>query len=646
MRETVLKLFAVLPVAGLAFFRSRKRARRKSVGERTAEEQLRSKEIQLRQLTENIREVFWMSSPDKSETYYVSPAYESIFGRSCESLYQAPRSFLDAIHPDDRPRIEAALPRQASGDFDEEYRIIRPDGTIRWIWSRAFPIRNEQGEIYRIAGLSEDITARRRAGDERETIRLISEFLLSSPSLDSVYREVPRLIAERFAFPFVAIVLYDDSTESMVIVGSTGSPLEEPLRVPVDTTVSGRVVGTGKAFVERDVSGDQLHPRLRSIPGTLTCSLPMKLGERVLGALTLCAERDRNLEPETIGSLQLIADDLAQAIERKEAEEALRRSEARTRALIEAIPDLIFRLDRTGVFLDYHAPVERLARPPGEFLGRHVSEVLPEIAGQARRVLEEALATGKTQYFEYRMEDPKGWHDFEARLVPIGQEEVLAIVRDITERKRLEREILEVSGREQRRIGQDLHDGLCQQLSGIAMMSGALQKALASKSPGEAAIAHRITTLIQESAVQAKSLARGLYPVDLERTGIAGALGQLAEQVESRFTISCLFRYDEPLKLPDGVAAFHLYRIAQEAVANAVKHAKPEQIVVALTRAPQGVTLTVTDDGRGMPREPAEGMGLNIMRYRAMMIDAALEIRPRAEGGTMVTCTLRNPTGS
>lgn len=649
----LLKLLAYLipAAAGLTLLRSRRAPAstpvRGSPDERSAEEQLRSKEIQLRQLTENIREVFWMSSPDKSVMYYVSPAYESIFGRSCESLYQNPRSFLDPIHPDDRSRIAATLSRQASGDFDEEYRIVRPDGSIRWIWARAFPVRNESGDTYRIAGLSEDITARRRAADERETIRLISEFLLASPSLEAVFRKIPRLISERFDFPIVAIVLYDEPAASMVFVGWAGAQFTEPLRVPVDATISGRVVRTGKAFLERDVSrfGDNLHPSLREIPSNLICCLPMKLGERVLGALTLSAERERQIEPETMESLQLIADDLAQAVERKKAEEALRKSEARNRAMVEAIPDLIFRLDRKGVFLDYNAPEELLARPPAEFLGRHLADVLPEIAGEADRALGRALATGKMQNFEYRLEAPSGWRDFEARLVPIGEDEALAIVRDITERKRLEREILEVSGREQLRIGQDLHDGLGQQLLGIAMMSRALEKTLAVKSLEESAAAKTITDLIQESVMQAKSLARGLYPVELERNGIVAALRELAGQIESLFSISCLFRYAARLRIPEGPAALHLYRIAQEAVGNAVKHAKPREIVISLAKDRGAVTLTVCDDGRGMPREaePGRGMGLNIMRYRARMIDASLDIRPRAEGGTVVTCSLRNP---
>ncbi len=132
-----------------------------------AEEERRESERRFRQLTENISEVFWMTSPDKSEMYYVSPAYERIWGRSVRSIHEDPRSWLDAIHPQDRERVfAAAVDKQGAGTYDEEYRIVRPDGSIRWIRDRAFPVRDPAGSIYRIAGLAQDITEKKRAEDE------------------------------------------------------------------------------------------------------------------------------------------------------------------------------------------------------------------------------------------------------------------------------------------------------------------------------------------------------------------------------------------------------------------------------------------------------------------------------------------------
>jgi PAS domain S-box-containing protein len=137
-------------------------------GRKLAEEALRESEERFRQVTENIREVFWLAVLDKSRILYVSPGYEEIWGRSCASLYDAPQSWLEAVHPEDRHRVrEAVLAKQMAGTYDEEYRIVRPDGSVRWIRDRAFPIRDEAGTVYRLAGIAEDITERaRQAGPD------------------------------------------------------------------------------------------------------------------------------------------------------------------------------------------------------------------------------------------------------------------------------------------------------------------------------------------------------------------------------------------------------------------------------------------------------------------------------------------------
>ena len=131
---------------------------------RRQEDAVRESREMFRQLAENIREVFWLTNPDKYQMLYISPGYEAIWGRTCESLYASPTSWLEAIHPEDRSRVvEAAMTRQVLGEYDEEYRIVRPDGVIRWVRDRAFPIHDENGVIYRIAGIAEDITDRRQS---------------------------------------------------------------------------------------------------------------------------------------------------------------------------------------------------------------------------------------------------------------------------------------------------------------------------------------------------------------------------------------------------------------------------------------------------------------------------------------------------
>jgi PAS domain S-box-containing protein len=127
-------------------------------------ETLRQSEEKFRQLAENINEVFWITDPTKSQMLYVSPAYEEIWGRTCESLYQSPQSWVAAIHPEDRERIfDSARLKQPQGEYEETYRIVRPDGTVRWIHDQAFPVRDAAGKIYRIVGTAEDVTQRKAA---------------------------------------------------------------------------------------------------------------------------------------------------------------------------------------------------------------------------------------------------------------------------------------------------------------------------------------------------------------------------------------------------------------------------------------------------------------------------------------------------
>jgi PAS domain S-box-containing protein len=132
-----------------------------------AEQTLRDSEERFRQLAENIREVFWLSDPVNSKILYVSPAFETVWGRSCESLYASPRAWLEAIHSEDRERVRHAfLTEQVAGRYDEVYRIVRPDGSVRWIHDRGFPVRDATGAVYRIAGVAEDVTERKSLEDQ------------------------------------------------------------------------------------------------------------------------------------------------------------------------------------------------------------------------------------------------------------------------------------------------------------------------------------------------------------------------------------------------------------------------------------------------------------------------------------------------
>ena len=216
----------------------------------------------------------------------------------------------------------------------------------------------------------------------------------------------------------------------------------------------------------------------------------------------------------------------------------------------------------------------------------------------------------------------------------------LIIFSDITERKRLEKEILEISDQERRRLGQDLHDGLCQHLAGIELMSQVLEQKLAAKSKADAARVGEISRHVRDAIGQTRSLARGLSPVTLESEGLACALQELAANAEKMFGITCRAPVAPSGHVRTPAVETHLYRIAQEAVSNAIKHGRAREVIIQLETGPQQTVLSVIDDGTGIAEPPPrnEGMGLRIMEYRAGMIGGALALQRNPSGGTTVRC--------
>ena len=245
------------------------------------------------------------------------------------------------------------------------------------------------------------------------------------------------------------------------------------------------------------------------------------------------------------------------------------------------------------------------------------------------------------------------WLEWNARSV-VDRGEIYATARDITDRKWFEREILEILDREKERLGRELHDGLCQTLAGISALSLTLSRkparlgAPATITVGQTAdgqtaaadAAAEITWLLNEAIGEARDMARGLGPVGLSEGGLEIALETLALDVRHLFRASCTFACDSPLGRLDREAERHLFRIAQEAVNNAVAHGKAKRIEIRLGANGGEGLLTVLDNGVGMPESlrPPDGIGLHNMTYRARLIGGRIEVRRRSRGGTTVLC--------
>lgn len=298
-------------------------------------------------------------------------------------------------------------------------------------------------------------------------------------------------------------------------------------------------------------------------------------------------------------------------------------------------PNPALRISSDGVVAYHNKPSEVLLRAWGCSKGHLRSS-------KWLRLVRMAYDSGWPQQHEIEC----GEQVFALTLAPIpefGYVNIYAL--DVTERKRLERAVLEISEQEQRRMGLDLHDHLNQQLAGIAYLTDVLAKRLARKPLPEAKLAVRATELLNQAVRDVRSLAKGLFPVKPEANGLVTALQDFARSVRDTYHIACGLRCDAPVAALDNATGTHLFRIAQEAVRNAIRHGRASNIVMELGWRRDAIFLRVKNDGRDFPAKLPNhgGMGLEIMKYRAHTIGGKLEIRRAPGGGTILTCGLDRP---
>ena len=330
--------------------------------------------------------------------------------------------------------------------------------------------------------------------------------------------------------------------------------------------------------------------------------------------------------------------------EKLQAEAALKE---RYENLFENANDMVFTCDLEGCITSLnHAGEQLLRRRRAEIAGRKLFDfIVEEQRAAAEHWLQQIVQRLDSPPAEWDFTDGPGQRlklEIGARIVEKAGKavEVEGIARDITERKRLEKEILEISNREQQRIGHDLHDGVCQQLAGIAYRVDILADQLQERNFPEASEAERIGGLVNEAITQTRSVARGLFPVHLEESGLGLALEDLAANAGNLFKIKCDFLCDGPAPVLENGVAAHLYYIAQEAVLNAVKHGKAAHVTLSLKHVHNQYELTIQDNGTGF--QPAnghsKGMGVRIMQYRAKTIGATLDLKSSPGAGTRIAC--------
>jgi len=353
------------------------------------------------------------------------------------------------------------------------------------------------------------------------------------------------------------------------------------------------------------------------------------------------------------------ATDLSKAIEaldrevfrRKQVEDVLHKNQERFRLLVEGVKDYaIYMLDAGGRVMSWNLGAEHIkGYRAEEVLGWHFScFYVPEDVreGKPDKLLRRAERDGRGEEEGWRLR--KDGSRFWANAIVASLRDrtghlygYAKVVKDLTERRRLEKEAEEVRDHERRRIGRDLHDGLGQHLTGIAFMSRVLREKLSERVPEEAAQIGQVEDLVNQAIALTRDLARGLCPLELESRGFEAALQDLASGAERQFGILCVLRCAGAPPGPDFARAIHFYRIAQEAIRNAVQHGKAKEVFLDVGSADGKTTLRVRDDGIGFSSDSrTPGMGLSIMRSRAREMGASLDIETGPGRGTLITCVV------
>ena len=343
--------------------------------------------------------------------------------------------------------------------------------------------------------------------------------------------------------------------------------------------------------------------------------------------------------------------------ERRRAEQALRDSEQRFRAIVESCADGIVTADERGIINSVNpAALAMFGYTTHELVGQELDVLTPPLVhGSGESSLASCMipdadpygGTGREVVVVRRDGAEFPAHVTVTEFRSRGQRRFAGFVRDISERKLLERQLLMISEREQTRIGMDLHDDLGQQITAMSIINDVMCNRLKSRDAPEAATAARLAELLYDARGQVRRIARGLHPVEADPKGLMAAIELHLASVAKASGPECSLECPVPVLMADNDTATHLFRIVQEAVHNAVRHGRPKRITVRLQRMDQHVVLEIDNDGHvvsDVTDEEVQGLGLRTMRYRSEAMKGVFEMRHPATGGTLIRCVVPVPS--
>ncbi|QJW94986.1 PAS domain S-box protein [Frigoriglobus tundricola] len=595
-----------------------------------AEDALRARQAQLLSFVEQAPAALAMF--DRAMNYLaVSRRWMSDFGRGHGALVGLNHY---AVHPDLPDRWKEIHQKALAGapQSSEEDLWVRADGSKVWLRWAVRPWLDAQGAIGGIMILSEDVTARKDA-EEAARDRAVHLAAVLNTAADAIIT-----IDERGAIASV-----NPATERLFGYGAAelvGQNIKmlmpPPYRDEHDgymaryaTTGVKRIIGIG-----REVQGQRKD-------GTV---FPVELSVS-----------------EVLDGQRWFTGIIRDITQRKKAESALRESERFAHSTLDGLSAEVAIVGPDGIILAVNKAWREFAAANGmspERVGEGTSYFAacagsggPGVADGALAVagIRAVLARQVPEFVtEYPCHGPAEERWFLMRATPFpgdGPPRAVVAHENITRRKELEREVLESAAEEERRIGRELHDGIGQELTGLGLMANALVRQLDGPAGPANPLAGKLVSGLQRVHDQLRTLCRGLLTAELDAQGLRAALRELAQRTSDQSGIACTLECPEPVPVSNPTTAKHLYRIAQEAVSNALRHGQPALVRIGLHATPHGVRLSVADDGPGIANGTAigweaKGLGVSTMRYRANLIGGALHIGPAGATGVLVTCTV------
>jgi PAS domain S-box-containing protein len=672
-----------------------------------AEDALQQSERRFRALTE--RGGGFITLLDATGTVtYENPMEGRTLGFAAGELVG--RNAFELVHPEDRPEVRRRFDQaiqQPGRAMQVEARVRARDESWHWLHIVATNLLDDPA-VRGVVLNARNVTDRKQA-EEALQYRLALEQLVAAASsrlanvppaeldvaVNGVLADVGRLMAvdRCFVFRVSADVARADNTHEWCAPGIPSQiatlrniptvPFQwlldqmhdgEPLSVCGAADLPPQAAAERQLFAEGHVQSVILVPirhagKLTGFVGADAVRAERHWSEddirfvRTIGELLADAQARCQAEQALRASeerYRLLAETLEQQV--AERTQALRDNEERLRAIVNTAADAIIMIDDRGRIGSFNPAAEHMFDYRAEeVLGQNVKVLMP--APQAEQhddYLRRYLQTGEPHLIGTRREVEgrrKTGATFPGELaineLHDGPRLFVAILRDISDRKELQAELLRSAEDEQRRIGQELHDDVQQQLTGLGLLTQSLVDALASPAEGRSSdpedlhkLAARIARGLGDANRHLHLLSRGLIPVEVDAHGLQAALMELASRTRHAYPVGCRFAWEHPVRVADSFVATHLYRIAQEAVNNALKHSGADRIELNLREAHGMLTLEVLDNGVGIdtpsiPAAGAVGRGLRIMAHRASLLGAAFRVEPAERGGTLVSCVLR-----